>query len=175
MDRNGVLEANRAFCDAKNGRLVRDATAKGLFLTRNSPSERTTQSDDRLPSKHACDTYSGGPHHELIEVCGAQSNWQLRVDCNCAEGCHLGGTIYEDSHGVLQGDTAFYQCAKTHNSADSGSLTGGILADSSFDVAVRDDVASNSTTGFTDFGQTPPKPILRWALHMCRGGIHVCV
>ena len=153
IDRNGVPEADRAFCDAKNGLPVRDATAKGLFLTRNSPSERTTQSDDCLPSKYACNTYPGGPHHGLIEVCDAQSNWQLKANCNCAEGCHLGGTIYEDSHGVLQGDTAFYQCANAHDSADSGSLTGGILADNSFDVAVRDDVASNPTTAFTDFGQ----------------------
>jgi len=84
IDRNVVSEADRAFCDAKNGR-VRDATAKG----RNSPSERTTQSDDCLPSKHPCDTYSGGPHHELIEVCDAQSNWQLGANCNCAKGCHL--------------------------------------------------------------------------------------
>ena len=89
MDRNGVSEADRDFCDAKNGRVVRDATAKGLFLTRNSPSERTTQSDDCLPSKYPCDRYSGGPYHELIEVCDAQSNWQLGANCNCAKGCHL--------------------------------------------------------------------------------------
>jgi hypothetical protein len=42
IDRNVVSEADRAFCDAKNGRVVRDATAKGLPLTGNSPSERTT-------------------------------------------------------------------------------------------------------------------------------------
>ena len=73
IDRNAVSGADRAFCDAKNGRVVRDATAKG-FLTRNSLSERTTQSNDCLPSKYPCDTYSGGPHHKLIEVCDARSN-----------------------------------------------------------------------------------------------------
>lgn len=151
VDRNGVPEVDRAFCDAKNGHAVRDATAKGLFLTRISPSERTTQSDDCLPSKYACDTYSGGPRRALTEACDAQSNWQPGANCNCAEGCHLGGTIYEDSRGVLQGDTAFCQCTKAHDSADSGSLTGGILADNSFDVTVREDVASNPTTDFTDF------------------------
>jgi len=57
---------------------------------------------------------------------------------------------------VLQGDTAFCQCAKAHDSANSGSLTGGILADNSFDVAVREDVASNTTTDFTDL-VNPPK------------------
>lgn len=76
-DRNVVSEADRAFCNAKNGRVVRDETAKS-FLTRNSPSERTTQSDDCLPSKYPCDTYSD-----------AQSNWQLGANCNCAKGCHL--------------------------------------------------------------------------------------
>lgn len=78
-----------------------------------------------------------------------------------------GGTVYEDSHGVLQGDTAFCQCAKAHDSADSGSLTGGILADNSFDVAVREDVASNPTTDFTDFGQPPQS--------QCYAGLYTCV
>ena len=61
IDRNGVPEAGRAFCDVKNGRVVRDATAKGLFLTRNSPSERTTQSDDCLPSKYPYNTFRWAP------------------------------------------------------------------------------------------------------------------
>jgi hypothetical protein len=58
IDRNGVSEADRAFCDAKNGRV---ATAKDLFLTRNSPSERTTQSDNCLPSKYHAIHIPAGP------------------------------------------------------------------------------------------------------------------
>ena len=94
-----------------------------------------------LQNTHA--THSGGPRRGLIEVCDAESNWQLGANYSCAEGCHLGDTVYEDSHGVLQGDTAFCQCSRARDSADSGSLTGGILADNSFDVAVREGVASN--------------------------------
>lgn len=57
---NVLSEADRAFCDAKNGRVVRDATAKD-FLTRNSPSERTAQSDDCLPSKYPCGIFWRAP------------------------------------------------------------------------------------------------------------------